>query len=129
EGGSVDFGFLGFEGGGDGIEERAPLLFVELAGRHGDLLFGTRVQEWRMLSLSSWRTNRPRHRARCASIKNLLRLEVVQSSRFSPRRADASKKRPARGIAGGGGLFPAFIHLVFGRPRSRPLRLVLAPPL
>src|SRR5215467_9497637 len=84
--GDLDFGLFAFERGRDAIEERAPLLFVELAGRHGDLPFGTRVQEWRMLRLSSWRTSRPRHRARCASIKNLLRLEVVQSSRFSPRR-------------------------------------------
>src|SRR5215469_1780355 len=48
--GNLDFGLFAFERGRDAIEERAPLLFVELAGRHGDLLFGTRVQEWRMLS-------------------------------------------------------------------------------
>src|SRR6516162_10887129 len=69
--GNLDFGLFAFERGRDAIEERAPLLFVELAGRHGDLLFGTRVQEWRMLSLSSWQTSRPRYRARCDSIKNL----------------------------------------------------------
>src|SRR5215469_7386171 len=127
--GNLDFGLFAFERGRDAIEERAPLLFVELAGRHGDLLFGTRVQEWRMLSLSSWRTSRPRYRARCDSIKNLLRLGVVQSSRSSPRRADASEKRPARRIAGGEALFQTFIDLVFGRRSSQRLRRALAPRL
>src|SRR5262249_61423890 len=105
----------------------APLQFALIAGRHGALLFGTRVQDWRMVSLSSWRTNRPRHRARCASIKNLLRLEVVQSSRFSPRRADASKKRPARGIAGGEALFQTFICLFFGPLDIGSVRLGIRP--
>jgi len=82
-----------------------------------------------MLSLSSWRTSRPRYRARCDSIKNLLRLGVVQSSRSSPRRADASEKRPARRIAGGEALFQTFIDLVFGRRSSQRLRRALAPRL
>ena len=35
ERGDLDFGLLAFERGGDAIEERAPLLFLELAGGHG----------------------------------------------------------------------------------------------
>src|SRR5215471_14827392 len=34
--GDLDFGLFAFERGRDAIEERAPLLFVELAGGHGE---------------------------------------------------------------------------------------------
>jgi hypothetical protein len=40
ERGDLDFGLFAFEHDRDAIEERAPLFFVELAGRHADLLFG-----------------------------------------------------------------------------------------
>src|SRR5215475_8568343 len=59
--------------------------------------------------------------------QDVLGLGIVQSSRFSPRRADASEKRPARRIAGGEALFQGFVDLVFGRRSSQRLRLALAP--
>ena len=62
-------------------------------------------------------------------LKKILGLGIVQSSGFSPRRADASDERPARRIAGGEALFQAFVNLVFGRRSSRGLRLALAPRL
>src|SRR5947209_9024495 len=71
--------------------------------------------------------NEPTRRAQCDSIKDVLSLGVVQSSRFSPRRADPSNKCPARRIAGGEALFQAFVDLVFGRRGSHQLRLALAP--
>src|SRR6516165_5400694 len=59
--------------------------------------------------------------------ERLLSLGVVQSSRSSLRRADASDKRPARRVAGGKALFQAFVDLVFGRRSRQHLRLALAP--
>src|SRR5215475_10756635 len=59
--------------------------------------------------------------------QDVLGLGIVQSSRFSPRRADASEERPARRIAGGEALFQRFVDLVFGRRSSQRLRLALAP--
>ena len=63
----------------------------------------------------------------CGSIKNVLTLGIVQSSRTSTRRADASNERPARRIAGGEALFQGFVDLVFGRRSNQHLRLALAP--
>src|SRR6516162_9754345 len=60
-------------------------------------------------------------------LERVLGLGIVQSSRFSPRRVDASEERPARRITGGKALFQAFVDLVFGRRSSRQLRLALAP--
>ena len=60
-------------------------------------------------------------------LEKILGLGIVQSSRFSPRRADASNERPARRIAGGEALFQAFVDLFFGHRSSRRLRLALAP--
>ena len=71
--------------------------------------------------------NEPTRRAQCDSIKDVLSLGVVQSSRFSPRLADPSNKCPARRIAGGEALFQAFVDLVVGRRSSQQLRLALAP--
>src|SRR5262249_847521 len=44
--GDLDFGLFAFERGGDAIEERAPLLFLELAGRHGRSPICEKAQEW-----------------------------------------------------------------------------------
>src|SRR5262249_35297274 len=82
---------------------------------------------WGMLRLSWLRTNRPPRRRHCGPTKNVLGLGIIQSSRFSSRRADAREKRPARWIAGGEALFQAFVDLVFGRRSSQHLRLALAP--
>jgi hypothetical protein len=60
-------------------------------------------------------------------LKKILGLGIVQSSRSSLRRADASDERPARRIAGGEALFQAFVDLVIGRRSSGQLRLALAP--
>ena len=73
--------------------------------------------------------NEPTTALSAIRLKKILGLGIVQSSRFSPRRADAREERPARRIAGGEALFQRFVDLVFGR-RSRSsqrLRLALAP--
>jgi hypothetical protein len=59
--------------------------------------------------------------------QDVLGLGIVQSSRSSPRRADAREDRPARRIAGGEALFQGFVDLVFGRRSDQHLRLALAP--
>src|SRR5262249_56192266 len=81
-------------------------------------------EEW----LCGMRASRPRRQPHCGSIKNVLGFGIIQSSRFSSRRADAREERPARRIAGGEALFQAFVDLFFGRRRSQPLRLALSPP-
>src|SRR5262245_36211688 len=63
----------------------------------------------------------------CGPTKNVLGLGIIQSSRFSSRRADAREESPARRIAGREALFQAFVDLVFGRRSSQHLRLALAP--
>src|SRR6516165_5661301 len=94
-----------------------------------NLLFGTRrgiAVEYAPPVLIA---NEPTTSLSAIRLEKILGLGIVQSSRFSPRRADASDKRPARRIAGGEALFQAFIDLVFGRRSSRRLRLALAPRL
>src|SRR5262249_34811774 len=93
-----------------------------------NLLFGTRrgmaVEHARLVLIA----NEPITALSAIWLKKILGLGIVQSSRSSPRRADAREKRPARRIAGGEALFQGFVDLVFGRRSSRRLRLALAPP-
>src|SRR5262245_64939241 len=92
-----------------------------------DLLFGTRRGMALEASSACPDCERADHGVERDVAQEVLGLGIVQSSRSSLRRADASDKRPARRIAGGKALFQAFVDLVFGRRSSQQLRLALAP--
>src|SRR5262249_56205438 len=93
-----------------------------------NLLFGTRRGIAVEHALPVLITNEPTTALSAIRLKKILGLGIVQSSRSSPRRADASEEGPARRIAGGGALLQAFVELFFRPPHSRPLPPAPSPP-
>src|SRR5260370_12572680 len=99
------------------------MVLVELAGGHGKSPISHKVRNCAGACSACPDCERADPSLSAIRLEKILGLGIVQSSRSSPRRADARDERPARRIAGGVGLFQAFVALFF-----LPLTTQPAPP-